>query len=236
MKGDSLGDRMKRQYEDRTRFFLPRRTLSILRVDGKSFHSLTRSAEKPYDQRIVEAMNAVLLDLCKEVQGACFGYVQSDEASVLIADYATINTEAWFDGNLQKMVSVAASVATRAFNFSAASTLFADAVFDARAFTIPDPIEVENYFIWRQQDATRNSIQSLAQAHFSPKQLHGLSNAQAQELLFAEKGINWNDQPTGDKRGRCVVRGESLWRVDGEVPVFTADRDYIRRHIPARED
>lgn len=229
VKGDSLGDRMKAQYENRTRFSLPRRTYTIIRCDGKAFHTLTRGLQKPYDAGLAMAMGAAALALCKEAQGSQFGYVQSDEISVLLTDFADIKTEAWFDGNVQKICSVAASVVTAAFNAEYRSDA---AHFDARVFTIPDPVEVENYFIWRQQDATRNSISSLAQAHFSQKQLHGVNNAQMQELLFREKGINWNDCRTEEKRGRAVIYSDEAWRVDYEIPVFTADRDYLSSRIP----
>lgn len=234
MKADSLGDRMKGQYEDRTRYMLPRRTFTILRADGKAFHTFTRHCQKPYDARFVEAMDAAALELCREAQGACFGYVQSDEISVILTDFATITTEAWFDGNLQKVVSVAASVVTAAFNaqYSDGTSEHHAARFDCRAFTIPDPVEVENYFIWRQQDAVRNSIQGLAQSKFSQKQLHGVSTAQAQELLFQQHGVNWNATPTEQKRGRGIVyTSEDGWFVDREIPTFTQDRDYIRRSI-----
>jgi hypothetical protein len=131
--------------------------------------------------------------------------------------------------------AVAASVVTEAFN--RAHGWYGRAHFDARAFTIPDPVEVENYFIWRQQDAVRNSIQGLAQAHFSAKQLHGVNTSAAQELLFQEKGINWNDTPAYWKRGRCAVyHGEAGWSIDRETPTFTQDRDYLRRMIPRAWD
>ena len=132
------------------------------------------------------------------------------------------------------------------------------AVFDGRAFTIPDPTEVENYFIWRQQDATRNSIAMAAQAHFPPGRLHGVSCDRMQEPLWSEKGVNWNDYPAGFKRGRVVTRqtttrdvvytdrrsGEervaigvtrSAW-VTEAPPIFTQDRAWLRRAIPRYED
>lgn len=225
---DSLGDRMKRQYEDRTRVMLPRRTYTILRADGKSFHTYTRQCDKPHDARLSAAMDAATLALCREAQGSVFAYVQSDEISVLLMDFATITTDAWFDANLQKVVSVAASVVTEAFNRAHGGR----AHFDCRAFTIPDPVEVENYFVWRQQDAARNSIQGLAQAHFSHKQLHGLNVNELQERLFQDKGINWNDLPAAQKRGRCCVYQTDIgWCLDDEPPIFTKDRDYIRQQI-----
>lgn len=231
---DSLGDRMKRQYEDRTRVMLPRRTYTILRADGKAFHTYTRRCLKPYDEKLVEAMDVAALALCREAQGSCFGYVQSDEISVLLTDFATITTDAWFDGNLQKIVSVAASVVTQAFYAQRREQGedYGEPVFDCRAFTIPDPVEVENYFVWRQQDAMRNSIQGLAQAHFSHKQLHGLNVNELQELLFREKGINWNDLPAEQKRGRVVrYSTEENWTVDREPPQFTKDREYLKSLI-----
>lgn len=227
---DSLGDRMKRQYEDRTRAMLPRRTYTILRADGKSFHTFTRGCEKPYDARLVETMDVTALALCREAQGSVFAFVQSDEISVLLTDFATITTEAWFDGNLQKIVSVGASVVTAAFNaqYGDGTSDRPQALFDCRAFTIPDPVEVVNYFVWRQQDASRNSIQGLAQAHFSHKQLHGLNINELQELLFREKGINWNDLPIEQKRGRCCVYDvDNGWDIDREPPTFTQDRSYL---------
>jgi tRNA(His) 5'-end guanylyltransferase len=229
-KGDSLGDRMKRQYEDRTRYMLPRRTFTILRCDGKAFHTFTRHCEKPYDARFAEAMDAAMLELCREAQGAKFGYVQSDEISVVLTDFALPTTDAWFDGNVQKIVSVAASIVTAAFNgqyFPVESPTY-PARFDCRVFTIPDPVEVSNYFIWRQQDAVRNSIQGLAQAHFSPKQLHGVNTSGMQEMLFQEKGINWNDSPVEQKRGRAAIySGIDGWQVDRTIPTFTQAREYL---------
>jgi len=229
-KGDSLGDRMKSQYENRTRYMLPRRTYTVIRVDGKAFHTFTRKhCQKPFDERFADAMEGTALALCEGVQGAQMAYWQSDEISVLVTDFMDITTDAWFDANLQKVVSVSASIATAEFM---ALMQLGRAHFDSRVFTIPDQVEVGNYFIWRQQDATRNSIQSLAQAHFSSKRLHGVTNSQAQDLLMLEKGINWNDCPMRQKRGSCVVKAEQGWAVDRDIPVFTQDREYLASRIP----
>jgi hypothetical protein len=120
------------------------------------------------------------------------------------------------------------------------------ATFDARVFTIPDPVEVANYFLWRQRDAVRNSISMAAQAHFSHRQLHKVNTDRMQELLWSQAGINWNDYPAACKRGQVTVRkvGErevtytdrrtkeqvvttatrSWWETDG-APHFTAQPD-----------
>jgi tRNA(His) guanylyltransferase len=204
MTGDrtALGDRMK-AHEHATRTSLPRRTYTLIRADGRAFHSYLRGAEKPYDQQFMADMDAVAVALCREISGAVFAYVQSDEISVLATDFATPSTQPWFDGEVQKIASISAAAATAALNARRPGTL---AMFDSRVFTIPDPIEVGNYYIWRQRDAVRNSIAMAAQACFSHNRLHGVNTSQMQDLLWAEKGINWDAYPAGCKRGRVVVK------------------------------
>jgi tRNA(His) guanylyltransferase len=198
---DPLGTRMKEQYEFRTRQLLPRRTYTIVRLDGKAFHSYTRGLQRPYDQQLSDDMAEVALFLCQQVSGTKLAYTQSDEISLLLTDFASPQTEAYFDGSIQKITSVSASLATAKFNELRPGKL---AFFDSRAFSIPDRTEVINYFIWRQRDATRNSVSMAAQAHFSHRSLQGKSTNQMQELLFAEHGINWNDYPESFKRGTVV--------------------------------
>lgn len=203
-KKDSLGDRMKAQYEVRSQTYLPRRTYAIIRLDGKAFHTYTRGLQRPFDEGFMRDMDETAIALMAHVQGAKVAYVQSDEISIVLTDFDQVTTDAWFDGNVQKIVSISASIATA--NFNAQRPKGGMAFFDSRVFIIPDPVEVENYFIWRQQDATRNSIQMAAQSMFS----HGSTQNQdcnvLQERMFTEKGVNWNDYPDGFKRGRAVVK------------------------------
>src|SRR5271166_2006304 len=112
---DALGDRMKR-YEDITRFKLPPRTYTLLRVDGRAFHTWTRGLAKPYDQLLMKIMDKTAIALCEEIAGAQFAFVQSDEISILAVDFLEIGTQAWFDGLVQKWCSVAAAIATATFN------------------------------------------------------------------------------------------------------------------------
>lgn len=199
---DALGTRMKEQYEQRARTMLPRRTWTVIRIDGKAFHSYTRGLDRPYDQQLMDDMTTTTEYLCREVAGCRIGYTQSDEISLILTDFATPSTQAWFDGNQQKLTSISASIATARFNELRPGKL---ALFDSRAFTIPDPAEVENYLIWRQQDATRNSIQMAAQARLSPRQMHGRNTGELQEMLWSEHGVNWNDYDPRFKRGTMVV-------------------------------
>lgn len=236
---DALGERMKSQYEIRTRTFLPRRTYTILRLDGCHFHTLTRTCKRPYDEALSFCMQETTLALCEEIQGAKFAYTQSDEISVLLTDFDNIKTEAWFDGQVQKMCSVASSIATLNFNKSTndyrqalKANHEAVGTFDCRAFTIPDYVEVENYFIWRQQDASRNSINMLGQSLYSHKELQGKNTDQVQEMCF-QKGKNWNDVATIHKRGTVVHRDiNGSWVVNKGIPVFTQDREFLSNKIP----
>lgn len=246
---DALGDRMKANYEDRTRISLPRRSYTLIRIDGKAFHTYTRGMIRPFDDGLIDDMDVTAAYLCKNIMGAKFAFVQSDEISILLTDFEDIGTQSWFDSNLQKMCSVSSSQATRAFNEARLKRNGFDAMkwaeFDSRVFQIPQKAEVENYFIWRQQDTTRNSISSVAQSLYSSKDLHGKNTDDQQDLIF-QKGINWNDYAPKYKRGRMIVKetyekapeddkGQTAMRtrwVSIEVPIFTQDRNFLAERIP----
>lgn len=254
---DELGARMKESYEQRTRLFLPRRTYTIIRLDGKAFHTYTKGFKRPYDLGLMRIMDQTTIALCEKIQGVKMAFTQSDEISLLLTDFETPQTDAWFDGNVQKMTSVSASIATAAFN----NGMYLDeeilanmdkvAYFDSRVFTIPHFHEVFNYMVWRQQDATRNSIQMAAQSMYSHKELHKKDTSQLQEMMW-QKGTNWNDYPVGFKRGRIILKEKvetveipekhagfggtstverNRW-ASFEPPVFTQDRDFLLARIP----
>ncbi len=233
---DSIGDRMKNNYENRTRYYLPRRTYTIIRIDGKAFHTFTKDLEKPFSPEFMNLMDYTAQKLVEEIQGAKFAYVQSDEISILLTDFENTTTDAWFDGNIQKMCSVSASIATAYFNSerhkSPKTREKPPAMFDSRVFTIPEWIEVTNYFIWRQQDCTRNSIQSVGQANFSHKELQGKSCNEIQEMLFTERGINWNNLNIDCKRGRIITKEGRL----KDIPIFTEDREFLSNLTKADDD
>lgn len=254
---DSLGDRMK-SFEDCYRTQLPIRMPVIIRIDGKAFHSYTAKCRKPVDMGLIDCMNDAAIALCESVQGCQLGYVQSDEISLLITNYQEFNTQSWFDNNIQKMVSVSASVASVTFTTNSYKIwgftgvrdplpILKPAYFDSRAFVLPKE-EVTNYFLWRQQDATRNSVQMLARSLYSHKQLNNKNNSELQELCF-QKGFNWNDCPTFQKRGRCIVKTKTMkegvnpktgevfmaerseWTIDNEIPIFSQNRAYIDNYV-----
>lgn len=205
---NNIGTRMKGNYEDRYRVYLTRRTPVIVRVDGKAFHTLTRKCEKPFDSNFNIVMRDTAGYLANNMQGAKVVYVQSDEISVLLTDYDDLQTDAWFDYNVQKIVSVTASMATAIFNYYLKDN-FNDKVglFDGRAFNIPKE-EVANYFLWRQEDWIRNSVQMLAQAHFSHKQLHK-KNQKDMLLMLEEVGVRWDELEPRWKNGIFFIKDEN---------------------------
>ena len=251
MVADRIGNRFKEYYENRSKTYLMRRSNVIVRIDGCHFHNYCKGLQKPFDPIFIKTMQQTTKSLCENIQGCKIGYVESDEISLLLTDYDTLQTDAWFNYSVQKICSVSASMAALFFNkywqknvvelsafYKSKSEL--GAYFDARAFNLPKE-EVTNYFIWRQNDATRNSIQSLAQANFSQKQIHSLNNSQLQDKLHEEKGINWNDCKTVEKRGSCVIHvfdesiNRSKWIIDEEIPIFTQNRDYIENILKKLE-
>ena len=253
MYKDSLGDRMK-QYESIPQNYLMRRTPVIIRLDGCHFHSFTKGLKKPFDPIMQKSMQDTMKYLCENIMGCVLGYTQSDEITLVLCDYKKLDTQAWFDSRVSKVVSVSSSLATlafnKAFNKYCISEIFDNAerygnllrkkieqgaYFDSRAFNLQID-EVCNCLIWRQQDAERNSIQSLAQSLFSHKELCGISCKELQNKMFTEKDVNWNDLPTTLKRGSCCIYTENGWMIDNEIPIFTQDRDYVERRIVFNED
>lgn len=219
--------RFKEFYESRTRSYIPRRTYTVIRIDGKAFHTYCKKLEKPFDFGFVNDMDATAIYLCKNIQGAKLAFVQSDEISIVLTDFDNINTSAWFDGEIQKMVSISASMAAAKFNQFRTKRFITEkfdngidkitekwfenlidlklAEFDSRAFSIPSKTEVINYILWRQNDTVRNSIQSLAQSLYSHNELNNKNGSDLQEMCF-QKGKNWNDLPDQLKRGRLISK------------------------------
>ena len=199
-------------------------------------------------------MRATMKYLCENIQGCVLGFQQSDEITLILIDYKKLTSSAWFDYEVQKMCSIAASMATMAFNkfFTKNVNYFEmtheyddtineycttlvnaaekGAMFDARVFNIPKE-EVANLIYWRQLDATRNSIQMVGQANFSHKELQNKSCNQIQDMLFQERNINWNDFPTHLKRGSCCVKSDvsvtfATEHEDGSVTTDAVERPH----------
>ena len=279
---DNLGVRMKTFYEQIPKTKLMRRCPVAIRIDGKAFHTFTRGFQKPFDEVLIKSMQETMKYLCENIQGCVLGYTQSDEITLILVDYKKLTSSAWFDYEVQKICSIAASMATMAFNKFFADNVEKEilsnsdkegnvvddnleiihinhvhsmrkgAMFDARCFNIPKE-EVTNLVYWRQLDASRNSIQMVGQANFSHKELQNKSCNDIQDMLMAQKSINWNNLPTYQKRGSCCVRNkiviesdgvmataqlrdtsksENEWIIDTDIPIFKGEgREYIDRLV-----
>ena len=254
---NSIGGRFKQNYEYPFKYKLPERMPVIIRLDGRAFHSLTKKCEKPFDNDFINLMDRTAIFLCKEIQNVQFAYIQSDEISLLLHNYKKLNSQSWLNNEIQKMCSISAAMASSFFsvllNVFIENTLkyggnIIYPQFDSRCFVLPEA-EICNYFIWRQKDWERNSIQMLAQSLFSYNELHKKTNVELQEMCF-QKGKNWNDLDTSLKRGRCVIKkvpvdvesGDGIkilnpeWKVDNEIPIFTQDKNYIEKYLEVEEE
>ena len=282
MDTSDLAKRMK-GYEERNRYYLQRRMPVILRLDVRAGHSFTKGFERPFDEVFIKSMQETAKYLCENIQGCKLSYQQSDEITLVLVDYDKLNTDCFFNYRVDKLCSIAASMATMVFNESFSkiySKLYRDkiehrenvdelvktyafkagkAMFDCRCFNIPKE-EVTNLIYWRQLDASRNSIQMVGQANFSHKELQNKSCNDIQDMLMTQKGINWNDLPTYQKRGSCCIKEEyavndngeevevdcvtdvdepvesvafrSRWIIDTNIPIFRNEgREYIDRLV-----
>lgn len=250
---DDFGDRMK-EYESVTDIRLTKRTPVILRLDMCHGHTFTKKFLKPFDMLFVDTMQKTMLQLCKEIDTCVFGYTQSDEISLVLCDYKTIETMAWFDNRLEKLCSVVASKATRIFNKEFCQNVdrlskegegaFLDMVksieiyvnqlfeaeFDCRAFNIPKD-EVCNAILWRQKDADRNSVNALAQSLYSHKKLQGIPRSELKIKMKEEKNVDWDLMPNFLKWGSACKRFKYGWYIDYNMPILKDDREYVEGEI-----
>ncbi len=205
---DSLGDRMK-EYE---RAEAGRRLMPLLpavaRLDGRAFHSFVRGLERPYDKRLSDLMLDTAVVLVRE-SNAVVGYTQSDEITLAWVQ-EEYDSQIFFDGRVQKMTSTLAALCSAHFNRRLPAFLPAEyaerlPVFDCRVWSVPNLEEAANTFLWRELDATKNSVSMAARALYDHAAIHDKSGAEMQEMLW-QKGVNWNDYPAFFKRGTFVKR------------------------------
>lgn len=207
MGKDALGDRMK-EYEqiEAGRKFLPLLPI-YARIDGRTFSNFTKGLDRPYDQRLSNMMIETTKWLVQETN-AVVGYTQSDEISLAWLQ-RSYQEEIFFAGKIQKMVSQLASLATVRFGslLPWLPELYWKKMptFDCRAFQLPNLVEASNVFLWREQDATKNSISMAARCCYSHNELHNKNGPEMQEMLW-QKGVNWNDYPRHFKRGTFIQR------------------------------
>lgn len=247
----SLGDRIKKFYEDVYKTYLTRRTPVIIRLDGRAFHTFTKGTEKPFDDIISTSMVETMEYLCKKVPNCIIGYTQSDEITLVLVDYRTLDDCAWFDYSVQKLCSITASMCTLAFNklFEKNVRLYASdkskytkqlevgATFDSRCFNIPKE-EVTNAILFRQMDAIRNSTHAFARSFFKTSELKGKNGEEQKKMVFDVYGKNYDDVLPKFKKGVFAVKGENgKWTLDFDAPILKGEgRKYIESKIKFEEE
>jgi tRNA(His) guanylyltransferase len=198
-------EKMK-EAEAKFHLYLPKDEYSIIRVDGRAFHTWTKGLESPFSERFVEAMNATAVALAKEVSGTKLVYVQSDEISLVVSAFG--DSQQYFGGRVDKTVSITASLAS--VTLSRAFPEKQPALFDSRVLSLVSAGDVADYLIDRQVDAVRNSIQSVGQSEFSHKQMLGLKTKQVREKLISEGRKAWEDYKPDYRFGRLFVLNRGI--------------------------
>lgn len=232
-----LADRMKQHEERQQQWFLPGLPV-LVRLDGKNFSAWTRKAgcEKPFDGGLMDLFDRTASHLLK-LSGARLVHTYSDEISLMLWRGEDYRSQIWHEGKPYKLISVLASACT---HFFGAKSDLSGALFDARAFSVPSIEEAKNYFLWRQQDALRNSVAALAQAYFSAKQLHGKNSEEMKGMLFSS-GVSWDEMSERKRIGAYFAREKVLRELDDETlakipegrrPEGPIERTIIRRFDP----
>ena len=223
-----------------TDYHLPKKTYVMAMIDGRSFSRLIKNNyEKPFDDKFISMMNEVAKYVCKNVQGCCFAYTQSDEITFILTDFENEETSAFFDYRLCKMLSIIPSLATAKFNQLVTLNIldtpcssndmkkFVEmqplAQFDCKVWDAENFNNVFAYILWRQIDCVRNSKQQAAQTYLSHKQLMNKNTDEQVKMLLDEKGIDWNNYANGKKYGRFIYKEE----IDKKIP----NGDICKRNV-----
>lgn len=237
LDSDGLGDKHKALEQISAGQRLIPHVPVIARIDGRAFHTLLRNADKPFDEDVVEAMQTTAKTLLDHF-GASIAYTQSDEIT-LVWDPLDM-----FDGKIQKIVSTSASMAGVVFYKKMKDVMFSESganfdggaipAFDCRVWQVPDLETAAENILWREMDATKNSISMLASAHFHHNKLIGISTKERLVMLEA-KGIIWGELPSHLKRGsyfRKVKRSKLLSEEElSKIPEEYRPIDAVQRSI-----
>jgi tRNA(His) guanylyltransferase len=184
--------------------YLPEKTYAVIRFDGKNFSTFTKRFEKPYDLNFMGVMDEVTRKMAATIPGAIAGYTQSDEISIVFSDLAGENSQMWFGGRVDKMLSIGAATVTalfmQALKFDGVGQI---PVFDARVHTLADVDEVDEYVRWRRFDAQKNAVTMAANVLHSHKSLMSVSSKDRLRLL---EGTPYEKLPEGFFNGRVAFK------------------------------
>ena len=251
---DTLGDRMKLYEKNALELDQSTDSYVMIRLDGNHFHTWVKSAgmKKPFDVRMIKAMQLATKALCMQIPTCIMGYVQSDEISLVLKKGEKPNSEPWFNNRVQKLCSISASICTMAFNEAMQEQEddpVPKAYFDSRVIYLPSLDEVINCLIWRQNDCIKNSVATYAQSMFSPKQLLNKCQNEQIEMMLKLKGKDWHELQTVYKLGTLIHKemrsGIHTWWskkenrfidehytrgmffIDEELPKFSTNKQFL---------
>lgn len=241
-RADSLGDRLKEieglEANRKARKGMP----LIARLDGRGFHNFTQGLTRPYHPGLSRLMINTTKHLVDKYQ-AMVGYCQSDE--ITLCWYRSVDemSDYDFNGRFQKYCSLLAASASVYFNKHLAKNIpekqHESPEFDCRVWQPLDLHEAYLNFLWREHDATKNSITMAAHSYYDHSELQGINGADKQEMLF-QKGVNFNDYPAFFKRGTYVAKRKVLRHLDEEtlakIPMQFRPKEPILRSMMVELD
>jgi tRNA(His) guanylyltransferase len=195
-----------------------RGTPLLARLDGRAFHTFTRDLRRPYDEAMSRCMIETARYLVQELN-ALVAYTQSDEITLAWFEPADSPTEYPFDGRYQKLASVLAGLASTRF-YQLVLELMPAKVrevphLDCRVWQVPALSDAAEVFVWREEDAIKNSTTMAALAHFTDREIHGKDTATKQEMLLA-RGVDWRAYPAFFQRGTYLGRRSSMQTLTSE--------------------
>ncbi len=246
-------------YEDVSTFKLMPKLPVIIRVNGRSFSKLTSLMDKPFSIPFAECMYSTLIRLTQEIDGSFFGYSFNDEIIIISRNDQSHETALWYDGNIQKIASSVASIATLQFNNLCNTNdlnLLGDPLFTATAFTVPSITEAINVMVSKQQQASQSAVQFACLYELLKKydkndikdMLSGTSYDDKINLLNQEFGIDFNEYPAAFRRGVACYRTPTVvnyegeekikgkWKLNTDIPIFTKEHSFLAQIFKTGSD
>ena len=245
MPSQKLKDRVE-SYIDASDYKLISRLPIIININGRGFSKITSLIDKPHCSKFMEAMLSTMLKLCSDLEGVLFAFQSNDEITLILRNDQNNNTEPFLNNKLQKICSIASSIATLHFNNYTKSidlNLIGEPLFTSQVFVVPNIAEAMNVLIFKQQQSFYLSIQFACFYELLKKydkntikeMLNGLNSEEKIDLLNQECGIDFHEYSSTFKRGAAaykipkIVDGvlKNRWYINTDIPIFAKDQVFI---------
>lgn len=243
----SLKERIQ-SYQEITDYKLLSKIPTVIVLNGRSFEKVTSLLDKPFSKDFMDALCATTLKLCSEVEGCILGYCFNDEIVLILKNDQSIDTQPWYNNNIQKICSISSSIATQHFNNYVNSldlNIINDALFTSNVFNLPNNNEISNFLIYKQQSNFYLSVhfaifyELLNKGYGKPEikdMISNLSNDEKISLLYQECNIDFNDYHSSFRKGVAFYKVPNIkngiidknkWFVNSDLPIFTTDHSFI---------